>query len=98
MLLQLLLPELKPGHVAILVQFETARDLKLPGREWLLERNFKTERLKTGNVATGTSTRFRPLYTPNYCPFGRVSFDTHAFHDYSLSVRRDEELTHNAGW
>ena len=64
----------------------------------LLEVDFKTQRLKTGDVAAGTSAGFRPLYTPNYCPGGRVSFDTHALHDDSLSVRSDEELTHNAGW
>jgi len=33
----------------------------------LLEVDFKTQRLKTGNKAAGTSSGFRPFYTPNYC-------------------------------
>jgi hypothetical protein len=71
----------------------------LPGLEKaLLEVDFKTQRLQAGNKAAGTSSGFWPFYTPNYCSGGRVSFDTHAFHYDSLSVGRDEELTHDAGW
>src|SRR6266404_1967551 len=41
-----------------------------PKRSGLFERNFKTERLKTGDKTGRTSSGFRSLDPPDYCPRG----------------------------